>query len=104
MIGGELVREARRRAGLTQQQLAERAGVSQPAIARLESARTSPSFEQVQRLIRLCGFDVLVELAVRDDSDRIQARPGADPTSRIHRLAMSRRQLSKLREDATRGT
>ena len=68
------MREARKRAGLTQRELAERAGVSQPAIARLESARTSPSFEQVQRLVRLCGFDVLVELAIRDDSDRWQAR------------------------------
>src|SRR4051812_44732953 len=104
MIGGELVREARKRAGLTQQQLADRAGVSQPAIARLESARTSPSFEQVQRLVRLCGFDVLVELAVLDDSDRLQARPGADPTSRIHRLTASRRQLRRLRENATRGS
>src|SRR5918911_4222159 len=74
MIGGELVREARKRAGLTQRELAERAGVSQPAIARLESGRTSPSLEQVERLMRLAGFDLLVEVAPRDDSDRWQAR------------------------------
>ena len=73
MIGGELVREARKRAGLTQQQLAERAGVSQPAIARLESGRTSPSLEQVERLMRLAGFDLIVALSPRDDQDRWQA-------------------------------
>jgi transcriptional regulator with XRE-family HTH domain len=73
MIGGELVREARKRAGITQDELARRAESSQPAIARLESGRTSPSLEQVQRLMRLCGFELLVELAPYDDSDRLQA-------------------------------
>jgi transcriptional regulator with XRE-family HTH domain len=74
MIGGELVREARRRAGLTQRELAERAQTTQSAIARLESGRTSPSFEQVERLIKLCGFSMIVELATYDDSDLVQAK------------------------------
>ena len=73
MIGGELVREARKRAGMTQAHLAERAGTTQSAIARLESGRTSPSFEQVERLMRLCGFQLIVELAPYDDSDIVQA-------------------------------
>ncbi len=60
MIGGELVREARKRAGLTQQQLADKAGTTQSTLARLESGRTSPSLEQVQRLMRLAGFELLV--------------------------------------------
>lgn len=74
MIGGELVREARKRAAITQQELAERAGTTQSAIARLESGRTSPSLEQVQRLMRLAGFELIVELAPFDDSDRVQAK------------------------------
>jgi|SRR3954467_6606335 transcriptional regulator with XRE-family HTH domain len=73
MIGGELVREARKRAALTQAQLADRAGTTQSAIARLESGRTSPSLEDVERLIRLCGWQLLVELAPYDDSDIVQA-------------------------------
>lgn len=73
MIGGELVREARRRAALTQRELAERAGSSQPGIARLESGRISPSLEEVQRLIRLCGYDLRVGLVPYDDSDLVQA-------------------------------
>ena len=74
MIGGELVREARRRAGLTQRELAERAGTTQSAIARLESGRTSPSFEQVERLVKLCGFSMIVRLMPYDDSHLVQAK------------------------------
>ena len=74
MIGGELVREGRRRAGLTQRELAERAGTTQSAIARLESGRTSPSFEQVERLLKLCGFSMIVSLATYDDSHLVQAK------------------------------
>src|SRR5436309_9769497 len=73
MIGGELVREARKRAALTQAELADRASTTQSAIARLESGRTSPSLEQVERLLRLCGFQLIVELAPYDDSDIVQA-------------------------------
>jgi transcriptional regulator with XRE-family HTH domain len=74
MIGGELVREARRRAGLTQRELAERAGTTQSAIARQESGRTSPSFEQVERLIKLCGFSMTVNMTPYDDSHLAQAK------------------------------
>src|SRR6476646_255392 len=73
MIGGELVREARKRAALTQAQLAERAGTTQSAIARLESGRTSPSREDVERLLRLCGFQLIVALAPYDASAIVQA-------------------------------
>jgi len=90
MIGGELVREARRRAGLTQGELAERAETTQSAIARLESGRTSPSFEQVERLIKLCGFSMIVELATYDDSDLVQAKANlhrGDPAARLEHMA-----------------
>jgi transcriptional regulator with XRE-family HTH domain len=88
MIGGELVREARKRAALTQAQLAERAGTTQSAIARLESGRTSPSLEDVERLLRLCGLQLVVELAPYDDSDIVQAeaRLRRSPDERIAEL------------------
>jgi transcriptional regulator with XRE-family HTH domain len=73
MTGADLVREARKRACLTQRELAERAGTTQSAIARLESGRTSPSFDSVLRLIRLCGFRLDVALDPYDDSDVAQA-------------------------------
>jgi transcriptional regulator with XRE-family HTH domain len=72
-MGGDLVREARRRAGLTQAELARRAGTTQSAIARLEAGRSSPSFDTVVRLLRLCGFRLDVGLDPYDDSDIAQA-------------------------------
>lgn len=69
MMGGMLVREARRRAGLTQAELARRAGTTQSAVARLERGRTRPSAEHLQVLLRACGFDLRVHLAPLDDSD-----------------------------------
>ncbi len=73
-LGNDLVREARKRARLTQRDLAERAGTTQSAIARLESGRTSPTFENVIRLLRLCGMDLDVMLVERDSSDWMQAQ------------------------------
>ena len=73
MYGGDLVREARRRAGLTQRELAERAGTTQSSIARLETGQTSPSFDLVVRLIKVCGFRLDVFLDPYDDSDIAQA-------------------------------
>lgn len=67
------MREARRRAALTQSQLAARAGTTQSAVARLESGRTSPSFDTVVRLVRLCGFRLDVALEAYDDTDVAQA-------------------------------
>jgi transcriptional regulator with XRE-family HTH domain len=69
MQGGKLVREARVRARLTQRQLAEKAGVSQPTIARIESGAVRPSFDQVHRLVRACGLDLQIAIAPADDSD-----------------------------------
>lgn len=100
MIGGELVREARKRAGMTQTALADLAGTTQSSIARLESGRTSPSFEQVERLMRLCGFQLMVELAPYDDSDIVQAQAllRMSMEDRAVRLASAVRQFKEVRE------
>ena len=101
MTGADLVREARKRAGLTQRELAERAATTQSAIARLESGRTAPSFDSVLRLIRLCGFRLDVALDPYDDSDVAQAeallRMSVD--ERVERLATVVGRLRELRED-----
>ena len=68
MISGDILREARLRAGLTQQQLARRAGTSQPAIARWESGAVVPSFERLRELVRACGLELTFGLANYDDS------------------------------------
>jgi transcriptional regulator with XRE-family HTH domain len=69
MIAGHLIREARRRAGLSQADLAVRVGTTQSAIARIERGRTSPSMERTRELIRACGLDLRFELVPIDDAD-----------------------------------
>lgn len=69
MRGGALIREARRRAGLTQAELARRMGTSQSAVARWERGRQSPSFDTVIRALRACGLDLDIHLVAYDDSD-----------------------------------
>lgn len=68
--GADLLVEARKRAGLTQRELAERAGTTQSAVARWESGRSEPSFANVVRLLRLCGFVLDVHLEPYDDGLR----------------------------------
>lgn len=68
MISGDLLREARLRAGLTQRQLASRARTSQSAIARWESGDVVPSFERLRELVRACGLELTFGLANYDDS------------------------------------
>jgi len=102
--GNDLVREARKRAGLTQSQLAEKALTTQSAIARLESGRTRPAFDDVLRLVRLCGFDLDIMLVERDDSDWHQASAlrSLTPSERVERAQDVARQLQTIREAGQR--
>lgn len=99
LLGNDLVREARKRAGLTQQELAERAGTTQSAIARLETGKTSPSFEHVVALIRLCDLDLEVALVEMDSEDMWQAQPlrHLTPAARVERHDRVARQLVEFR-------
>ena len=69
VTGATLIREARKRAGLTQAELARRLGTHQPVIARWETGRTNPDFVTVQRATRAAGFEISVTLTPVDDHD-----------------------------------
>ena len=90
MAISSVVREARRRAGLTQAQLAERAGVPKSTVGRIESAARVPSTEMLERLVRAAGLEVLVSLSEPD--------PGTD--SMFERTL--RRSPAERLADATR--
>lgn len=64
-----ILEEARLAAGLTQQELADRARTSQPAVARLEQGRASPTFATLERLIAAAGFDIRLKLVPRPTTD-----------------------------------
>jgi len=65
------VREARRLSGLTQRDLARRAGTSQPAIARIETGLASPTLSTLERLAAAAGFDVKLSLIPRTPRDPV---------------------------------
>jgi transcriptional regulator with XRE-family HTH domain len=60
MTAGKIIREARKVTGLSQQKLAERAGVPRQSIARWEQGGVEPGFDTVRRLLRSCGYDLSV--------------------------------------------
>ena len=49
---------ARIKANLTQKELAERAGIKQSAIARLEGGNSNPTFEFLQKVAQSLGLSV----------------------------------------------
>ena len=85
-----IVREARRRAGLTQAELAVRAGVPKSTVGRIESEARVPSTQMVERLVRAAGLEVSVSLSEPD--------PGTD--SMFERTL--RRSPAERLADATR--
>jgi DNA-binding XRE family transcriptional regulator len=54
--------EARRKAGLTQAELAARMGTSQAAVARIESGRGTPKWSTIERYARAVGARPVVRL------------------------------------------
>jgi transcriptional regulator with XRE-family HTH domain len=88
MDAGQLLREARRRAGLTQAELASRAGTTQSAIARIERGASSPSFERLRSLIHLCGLELEVRLVPLDDHETTMAEENRlrDATERLRNM------------------
>lgn len=58
MNAARLIAYERRKAGLSQRQLAERSGIKQAAIARIESGRVSPRVQTLDRLLAACGVDL----------------------------------------------
>jgi transcriptional regulator with XRE-family HTH domain len=69
MRGGQILREARRRAALTQSALAARLGVSQPVVARWEADRGSITVENLARAVEACGFALDFRLRPVDAGD-----------------------------------
>ena len=73
MKAKDLISEARRRAGLAQDELARRAGTSQSAVARLERPDSNPTLSTLQRLVEAAGFDLRLELVPKTVPDQVIA-------------------------------
>lgn len=71
MVAWALVKEIRARAGLTQRELAQRAGKAQSEVARIERGRQDPSLTTLQRFARAGGFDLRIQLTPHDEHDDV---------------------------------
>ena len=65
-----LIRLARDKAGLTQHELARKAGVSQQAISAYETGRKEPTLPTIERLLGAAGYEMRIRLEEMDDHDR----------------------------------
>jgi transcriptional regulator with XRE-family HTH domain len=81
VVSGDLLREARLRAGLSQAELARRAGKPTSVIGRWERGEVRPSLETLRELIRAAGLELGFTLSNADADD--------------HDLALIRRSLAR---------
>ncbi len=82
------MREARLRAGLSQVALAERSGKDRVSVNRYESGGVAPSLDTLIELVRVCGFDLSLELvpAQPNDEDRLGELQQLSPERRLERM------------------
>ena len=69
MDAAVLLREARRRSGLSRRQLAERGGTSASTLSAYESGASVPSVVTLGRLLRAAGFEAEANLRPAPSSD-----------------------------------
>lgn len=67
---GALVRESRRRAGLTQAELAEAIGTTQAAISKIENGRVLAGLELLERVARATGRPITITLGAPERRPR----------------------------------
>lgn len=98
MKAAVLIKEARRRAGLTQQQLADKLKTTQSVVARWETGARGPSLETIENVARACDLDISIYLVPRDDHDfRLASQmKRLSPGKRIESLVEAQRKLAKL--------
>lgn len=99
-LASALVVQARQLTGLTQVQLAERAGTSRSAISAIEHGKRDPGLEGLQKILVAAGFDLLTHLAPHDDHDDVLKALDTrlDPETRRKRKAAMREFGGELRE------
>ena len=95
---GSLIRRTRAGAGLSQAKLAERAGTSQPALARYETGATLPTLPTLERLVSACDR----RLQIRTIRATQPSAPSSSLRGRLGPLARELRRHRRRLLDAAR--
>jgi uncharacterized protein len=82
MEPAQVIRAVRRRQGLTQAELARRAGTSQPVISAYEHGRRDPTYETLRKLVEAGGERLHVDAGPH----RSDGPPPADVAEHARRL------------------
>jgi transcriptional regulator with XRE-family HTH domain len=104
MDAGTLVRTARLRRGLTQHELAKRAGIPQPMISSIERGLQDPRYSTFQRLLEVLGLEIDIAATAGIGIDRTQFAETLrlSPAERMHRTVTASRAMVRLLKDARR--
>jgi transcriptional regulator with XRE-family HTH domain len=98
-LPGRLLADARRRAGLTQAELAKRLGISQAAVAQLERFDANPRLATLDRALRATGAELVVSARPRlptVDEGLIRRQLELEPAERLRGLEGMYEQARKL--------
>src|ERR1035441_4356305 len=93
MRARDIIVRARRRAGLTQQDLGGRLGTSQVTVARWESGTTEPKFQTVQEAVAAGELQQALRLARADEgswTSLIHEQLAREPAERVRHLSRDR--------------
>jgi transcriptional regulator with XRE-family HTH domain len=99
LLPGKLVADARRRAGLTQAELAKRLAISQAAVAQLERADSNPRLATLDRALRATGVELVVATRPRRatvDESLIRQQLELKPAERLQGLETMYEQARRL--------
>jgi transcriptional regulator with XRE-family HTH domain len=99
MTPGALIRDARKKAGLSQVELARRLETTQSAIARLESPSSNPRLDTLDRAIAATGQELALSLRARApqvDETMIASNLHKTPAERLRYFTAAYKDLRRL--------
>jgi len=104
-LPGPLLASTRRRAGLTQAQLARRLGMSQAALAGLERPDANPRVATLDRALRAAGAQLELDaqpVAPTVDESLLRTQLAHSPAQRLHALETLYADARKLSQAGAR--
>ncbi len=103
-MAGRMVRDARKRAKLTQRELSAKAGIPQETIARIERGRVDPRVGTLDRLLEACGYGLesMPRLGIGVDRTQIRALLDLTPSERLARAIAVDREHVEFRRTLRR--
>lgn len=99
MWTAQVLKSARRRAGLSQRELAARAGVPYSTVGRIEAGSIDPRASTLRALLRPCGEDLetMPALGVGVDLSQIRERLQLSALERLRDLAAAAAAIDRIR-------